>query len=91
MAAFTVSAKAMHRLANLHEQFEWLASYDRETGALSTYAAKDFGFGDMLKVGYVVNRGHDELPDLFITEAGKKSVAESSAGSTWPPPKRHAE
>lgn len=61
-------------------QFEWLASYDRDNGSLSTHAAKDCGYGDMLMAGYVVNRGAPEMPDLFITEAGKKAVAIHSAG-----------
>ena len=57
------------------DQIAWLASYDRVTGSLSTVAAKDCGYGDLLKAGYVVNRGPDEMPDLFITQAGKDVVA----------------
>jgi hypothetical protein len=52
------------------EQREWLASYDRKTWALSTYAARHCGYGDLLREGYVINRGPDEMPDLYITSPG---------------------
>jgi hypothetical protein len=56
------------------EQIRWLSSYDRETGALSTTA----GYGDALKAGFVINRGPDQMPDLFITAAGRAFLAERS-------------
>lgn len=55
-------------------QMEWLASYDRETGALSTYASRHCGYGDALMAGLVVNRGPIEMPDLFITAKGMAAV-----------------
>lgn len=57
------------------KQMQWLASYDRDTGALSTEAATECGYGDFLKAGYVVNRRTAEMPDLFITAVGKDAVA----------------
>lgn len=57
------------------QQIAWLASYDRTTGALSTHAAKDCGYGDFLRVGYVIDRGPEGMPDLFITDVGKDVVA----------------
>lgn len=66
------------------KQIEWLASYDRETGSLSTYAARECGYGDMLKMGYVTNRGPDEMPDLFITGTGIQAVALHSRPITKP-------
>lgn len=57
------------------QQIAWLASYDRATGALSTYAAKDCGYGDLLRAGYVIDRGQEGMPDLFITDVGKDVVA----------------
>lgn len=62
------------------DQLVWLASYNRETGALSTHAARKCGYGDMLNAGYVVNRQTLEMPDLFITEAGRAAVALHSRG-----------
>lgn len=55
-------------------QLDWLASYDRVTGELSVYAARECGYGDMLRRGYVENRGPDAMPDLFITAAGIRVV-----------------
>jgi len=57
------------------EQARWLASYNPKTGSLSTYAAKDCGYGDLLRAGYVINRGPDEMPDLFITPAGREATS----------------
>lgn len=62
------------------KQLEWLATYDRETGALSTYAARECGYGDMERLGYVVNRGAGTIIDLFITAAGREVVAVHSRG-----------
>jgi len=56
------------------EQLEWLASYNRKTGSLSTCAARCCGYGDALKAGLVVNRGPTEMPDLFITAKGMAAV-----------------
>lgn len=56
------------------EQFNWLSTFDPETGSLSTYGAKDCGYGDMLRAGYVVNRGPEGMPDLFITAAGHAAI-----------------
>jgi len=53
------------------DHLKWLATFNRDTGSLSTYAAGDCGYGDPLRHGYVVNRGPETMPDLFITEAGK--------------------
>ena len=55
-------------------QLAWLATYDRTTGSLSTVRAKHCGYGDMMKAGLVVNRGPDEMPDLFITAKGMAAV-----------------
>ena len=55
-------------------QLKWLASYDRDTGALSTHAARHCGYGDPLLAGLVVNRGPIEAPDLFITAKGMAAV-----------------
>lgn len=57
------------------KQIQWLSSYDRNTGALSTHAAADCGYGDLLKAGYVVNRRTAEMPDLYITAIGRDVVA----------------
>jgi hypothetical protein len=57
----------------------WLASYNRDTGSLSTEAAKHCGYGDAIRFGYVVNRGTSEMPDLFITATGKSAVAMHSS------------
>lgn len=57
------------------QQIAWLASYDRKTGALSTHAAQGCGYGDILRAGYVIDRGPEGMPDLFITEVGKDVVA----------------
>lgn len=56
------------------QQIAWLASYDRKTGALSTHAAKDCGYGDLLRAGYVIDRGPEGMPDLFITDVGRGVV-----------------
>lgn len=56
------------------DQMEWLDSYSRETGSLSTYAAFKCGYGDAIKAGLVVNRGPDEMPDLFITAKGIEAL-----------------
>lgn len=61
-------------------QIAWLASYNRETGELSTYAASSCGYGDMLRAGYVENRGPDAMPDLYITEAGLAVVRAAGIG-----------
>jgi hypothetical protein len=53
---------------------EWLATFDRRTDSMSTHAARDCGYGDMLRCGYVVNRGTDEIPDLYITTEGKRAL-----------------
>ena len=57
-----------------NEQRKWLETYNRETGSLSTIAAKDCGYRDLLRAGYVINRGPDTMPDLFITLAGRASL-----------------
>lgn len=57
------------------KMFAWLASFDRDTGSLSTVAAEGCGYGDALRAGYVVNRGTAEMPDLFITALGRGAVA----------------
>lgn len=56
------------------DPMQWLATFDPDTGALSTYAARECGYGDMLMAGYVINRGTAEMPDLFITEAGRRAL-----------------
>lgn len=56
------------------EQLEWLASYNRETGSLSTWAARCCGYGDAIKAGLAVNRGPETMPDLFITAKGMAAV-----------------
>lgn len=54
-----------------YDQVKWMATFDRETGALSTYAARECGVGDPIRLGYVTNRGPETMPDLFITEVGR--------------------
>jgi hypothetical protein len=55
-------------------QMKWLATYNRETGSLSTYAARDCGYGDAISNGLAVNRGPHEMPDLYITDEGIRAV-----------------
>jgi hypothetical protein len=51
-------------------QRKYLFSYDRKTLALSTYESRSCGYGDLLKIGFVSNRGSDQIPDLYITRLG---------------------
>lgn len=59
------------------EQRKWLESYDRETYSLSTHKARNCGYGDLLKAGYVTDRGPPSMPDLFITPAGVMALMRS--------------
>ncbi len=56
------------------DQLKWLATYDRETGSLSTYLARNCGYGDVIKAGLVVDKGPPTMPDLFITAKGMAAV-----------------
>lgn len=58
------------------QQMKWLASYNRETGSLSTYDARNCGYGDLLKAGLIVDRGPPTMPDLFITPEGRGAVGQ---------------
>lgn len=55
-------------------QLRWLATYNRDTGSLSTYLARNCGYGDAIKAGLVVDRGPPSMPDLFITAKGMAAV-----------------
>lgn len=55
-------------------QLRWLATYDRSTGSLSTYLARNCGYGDAIREGLVVDRGPPSMPDLFITAKGMAAV-----------------
>jgi hypothetical protein len=57
-----------------NEQLRWLAGHNPKTGSLSTYGAKDCGYGDVLREGLVIDRGAFGMPDLFITEAGRAAL-----------------
>lgn len=59
------------------EQRKWLESYDRENYSLSTYEARNCGYGDLLKAGYVVDRGPPSMPDLSITSDGVMALMRS--------------
>ncbi len=52
------------------KQRKWLESYNRENYSLSTYKARNCGYGDLLKAGYIANRGPPLMPNLFITPDG---------------------
>lgn len=56
------------------DQIKWLATYDRETGSLSTHLARNCGYGDAIKAGLAVDRGPPSMPDLFITAKGMAAV-----------------
>lgn len=60
------------------EQIAYLATYNRDTGSLSTLGAENCGYGDLLRAGYLINRGTPEMPDLFITQAGRDLVGRHS-------------
>jgi hypothetical protein len=57
------------------QQLRWLSTCDRQTGSLSTYLARNCGYGDLLLAGYVVDRGPPSMPDLFITAKGLEAIA----------------
>lgn len=74
---WTVPGTGQDEDAMTKEQMEWLASYDRKNGSLSTYEARHCGYGDAVKHGFVFDRGPDGQPDLYITAAGRDAVARS--------------
>jgi hypothetical protein len=51
-------------------QREWLASYDRKTGALSLNAGRICGYGDLIRMNYVADAGSESMPEFFITAKG---------------------
>ena len=51
-------------------QREWLATFDRKTGFLSLHVGRICGYRDLIRLGYVANRGSELMPELFITAKG---------------------